>query len=63
MATLFRAKFEFNDMLLESDPYYAGYGRMGTDKSSRRGVLEARFIGLEPTGRTPLFTYTVVSNA
>ena len=49
-------------MLLESDPHCAGYGRMGTDESSRRGVLETHFTGLEPTGRTPLFTYAGLSD-
>ena len=63
MATVFEEKFEFNDMLLESDPYCTGYGKMGTDESLCRGVLGARFIGLEPTGRTPLFTYTALSDA
>ena len=51
MATVFEVKFEFSDMLLESDPYFPGCRRIETDESLRRGVLGACLIRLEPAGR------------
>ena len=54
---------KFNDMFLERDPHCAEHGRMGTDEGSRRGVLGARFIGLEATTMTPIFLYAMMSNS
>ena len=50
-----------NGMILEEDPHCDGHRRIRTNEDLCRGVLGARFIGMEPKGRSTELPSILVS--